>query len=196
MLTLLLGGARSGKSRFAEMIARKRGDIDVVYLATSQVHDEEMEERVKRHRQSRPGEWSTIEEPYQPSQALKKLSPGKVVLLDCITVLISNLLLKGDEVDTDVNQYQPRGEEREIMEEMEAIIEVSREKELDLIIVSNEVGQGLVPVYELGRNYRDIAGRANQLLAGAADEVYLVYAGLPVEIKQPGLKNLEKFQER
>lgn len=178
------------------MVAWSKGGAGVIYLATSEVRDDEMEERVRKHRQTRPATWETVEEPYQVSRVLADLPAGRVVLLDCITVLISNLLLQGEKAGEDDVVFQPAGKEREVMQEVEAIISEARRKNLDLIIVSNEVGQGLVPAYQLGRQYRDIAGRVNQLLAEAADEVYLCIAGLPVEIKEIGMKNLDKFSKQ
>lgn len=195
-IILILGGARSGKSKFAEMVARSKGGAEVIYLATSEVRDDEMEERIRKHRQTRPATWETVEEPYQVSQVLAGLPAGRVVLLDCITVLISNLLLQGENVGIEEKEFEPAGKEPEVMQEIKAIIAAARKKNLDLILVSNEVGQGLIPMYKLGRQYRDIAGRVNQLLAEAADEVYLCIAGLPVEIKEIGMKNLDKFSKQ
>ncbi|MDI3547491.1 MAG: adenosylcobinamide kinase / adenosylcobinamide-phosphate guanylyltransferase [Halanaerobiales bacterium] len=195
-IILILGGARSGKSKFAEMVAWSKGGAEVIYLATSEVRDDEMEERIRKHRQTRPATWETVEEPYQVSRVLADLPAGRVVLLDCITVLISNLLLQGENVGIEEKEFEPAGKEPEVMQEIKAIIAAARKKKLDLILVSNEVGQGLIPMYKLGRQYRDIAGRVNQLLAETADEVYLCIAGLPVEIKEIGMKNLDKFSKQ
>ena len=187
MIKLILGGARSGKSSFAEKIAHSLGEKDVIYLATAEIKDEEMVKRVAHHQQSRPQDWETIEEPYQAGKVLGKLKKGQVVLLDCITILISNLILdqEGKEMDK---------KEEIVMAEMETIIENSRKNDLKLILVSNEVGMGIIPSHSLGREYRDIAGRVNQYLAREASEVYLTCAGLPLEIKETGLNNLKKFQ--
>lgn len=193
MITLIIGGARSGKSTLAEKIANKRGGKEVIYLATAEVRDDEMKERVAKHRLQRPTTWKTIEEPYRVSKRLEVIDKGKVLLLDCLTVLITNLLLQGSEAGTEEIDFTPSGQEEELMEEIKAIVKVSQEKELDLIIVTNEVGQGLVPPYKLGRLYRDVVGRANQYLASIADKVYLCVAGLPIEIKEIGMKNLDKF---
>ena len=186
MLTLVLGGARSGKSSFAEKIAYFRGQDDVIYIATAEVRDEEMAQRVAAHKDSRPQQWTTIEEPVKVSQTLEKIEKNQVVLLDCITVLISNLFMKYEKNSSDEK-------EKEVLREMEQIVNVARKNEISLIMVSNEVGLGVVPAYKMGREYRDIAGRVNQFLSQKVDEVYFTIAGLPLEIQQVGLKNLKKF---
>lgn len=193
MIRLIMGGTRSGKSSFAERIANSIGGSDVIYLATAEIRDEEMKKRVKRHRQDRPASWQTIEEPYQVSKVLENVPRKSVVLLDCITVLISNLLLRGEAVDKDQNDFKIEGKEIDILSELESVIKAAQENKLELIMVTNEVGLGLVPTYKLGREYRDISGKANHYLAQKADEVYLLSAGLAIEIKEMGLKNLAKF---
>ncbi len=189
MITLVLGGARSGKSSFAERIAHYRGGRGVIYLATAEAGDQEMAARIEKHIQNRPQEWETVEESLQVSKVIAGINSEKVVLLDCITVLLSNLLLQGG-VDNGLNIEE---REAKIMEEMQAIIEEAVKKNLELIMVSNEVGMGLVPGNKLGRVYRDIAGRVNKYLAENADEVYITFAGYPLEIKKQGLENLQKF---
>ena len=193
MITLVLGGARSGKSSFAQQIAWQRGGYDVIYLATALSGDEEMAARIKDHRQNRPIEWKTIEEPLQVSKIFSALPSGQVVVLDCLTILISNILLREAEAGPTDFDFAATGNEKEIFLEIEMMLKHSREKKLDLIMVSNEVGQSLVPTYRLGRLYRDVVGRANQLLAGVAGQVYLLYAGLPVEIKELAQKHLEQY---
>ena len=193
MITLVLGGARSGKSSFAQQIAWQRGGYDVIYLATALSGDEEMAARIKDHRQNRPIEWKTIEEPLQVSKIFSALPPGQVVVLDCLTILISNILLREAEAGPTDFDFAAAGNEKEVFWELEKMLKHCREKKLDLIMVSNEVGQSLVPTYRLGRLYRDVVGRANQLLAGVAGQVYLLYAGLPVEIKELAQKHLEQY---
>ena len=177
MITLVLGGARSGKSSFAQQIAWQRGGYDVIYLATALSGDEEMAARIKDHRQNRPIEWKTIEEPLQVSKIFSALPPGQVVVLDCLTILISNILLREAEAGPTDFDFAAAGNEKEVFLEIEMMLKYSREKKLDLIMVSNEVGQSLVPTYRLGRLFRDVVGRANQLLAGVAEQVYLLYTG-------------------
>ncbi|AZO95913.1 bifunctional adenosylcobinamide kinase/adenosylcobinamide-phosphate guanylyltransferase [Halocella sp. SP3-1] len=187
VITLVLGGARSGKSTFAEKIAYQKGRDMVSYLATAEAVDQEMSKRIKKHQESRPKTWQTIEEAYKLQDVFLSFPPGQVVLLDCLTIYISNILLKG-------NDNPSCHEEAIIVEELEGVINITREKNIDLIIVSNELGSGVVPVSKLGREFRDIAGRINQLIASEADEVYLCIAGLPVEIKEIGMRNLNKFK--
>lgn len=193
MITLVLGGARSGKSSFAQQIAWQRGGYDVIYLATALNGDEEMAARIKDHRQSRPIEWKTIEEPLQVSKIFSALPPGQVVVLDCLTILISNILLREAEAGPADFDFAAAGNEKEVFLEIERMLKYSRKKKLDLIMVSNEVGQSLVPTYRLGRLFRDVVGRANQMLAGVAEQVYLLYAGLPVEIKELAQKHLNQY---
>ncbi|MBM7557117.1 bifunctional adenosylcobinamide kinase/adenosylcobinamide-phosphate guanylyltransferase [Halanaerobacter jeridensis] len=193
-LILVLGGARSGKSSFAEQIVEKYGGVDVTYIATAEARDEEMADRIKQHQSSRPEEWTTIEEPQAVSSVLGKIEQETVVLLDCVTVLVSNLLLADEELDEDEYEFAAQQREEEIMTELEKIIAQVEEKDLTLVVVSNEVGQGLVPSYQAGRIYRDVVGRANQFLAAKADEVYITYAGLPVEIKELGQATRAQFE--
>ncbi|GAB6137044.1 bifunctional adenosylcobinamide kinase/adenosylcobinamide-phosphate guanylyltransferase [Halanaerobaculum tunisiense] len=192
-LILVLGGARSGKSSFAEEIVSDLGGLDVTYIATSQPRDKEMKKRIEQHQKSRPQEWTTIEEDKEVSSVLGKIKRNSVVLIDCLTVLISNLLLDDEELDEE--EYDFNGQEREesILLEVDNIISQVAERDLTLVVVSNEVGQGLVPPYKSGRVYRDIVGRANQLVADKADQVYITYAGLPVEIKKLGEKTRQQF---
>ena len=193
-LILVLGGARSGKSSFAEEIVEKYGGLDVTYIATAEAKDEEMADRIKQHQSSRPEKWTTIEEAQAVSSVLKKIERERVVLLDCVTVLVSNLLLADEDLDEDEYEFAVQEREEEIMDELERITSQVRNRELTLVAVSNEVGQGLVPPYQAGRVYRDVVGRANQFLAAKADEVYITYAGLPVEIKELGEATRAQFE--
>ncbi|KAF1085098.1 Bifunctional adenosylcobalamin biosynthesis protein CobP [Sporotomaculum syntrophicum] len=170
-ITLIIGGARSGKSSLAEKLAGAANGA-VVYVATAGVHDDEMAERVRQHRLRRPDKWRTVEETHRLPGVLLTLPRGAVVLIDCLTLWMSNLLL--DDAKEDYIIDQARG-----------IVQVARNRQLHLIMVSNEVGCGLVPEYELGRVYRDVAGRVNQLLAELSDRVIFVVAGLPLELKTP-----------
>ena len=193
-LILVLGGARSGKSSFAEEIVKKYGGLDVTYIATAEAKDEEMAERIKQHQSSRPEGWTTIEKPQAVSSALENIERERVVLLDCVTVLVSNLLLADEELDEDEYEFSAQEREEEIMTELEKITAQVEERDLTLVVVSNEVGQGLVPPYQAGRVYRDLVGRANQFLAAKADGVYITYAGLPVEIKELGQATRAQFE--
>lgn len=178
-LILVLGGARSGKSTFAEELVMAKGGR-VVYIATSQALDEEMEQRIRLHRERRPESWRTIEETHWVADRLADLE-ADVVLLDCLTLLVSNLLL-------DEEYAAQEDKTQAILAEITKLAEIARASQADVIVVSNEVGQGLVPSYPLGRLYRDVAGWANQIIAKQADEVYLVIAGIPVELQELGRK--------
>lgn len=171
----ITGGARSGKSTFAEQIASKFG-APLGYLATAQTLDGEMDERVRRHQERRGSEWSTTEEPIHLSQALAR-SDGqyRAILVDCVTLWLSNLLFK----------YEDTGEdcEERIDEDLQRLKNTLHGMVTPVILVSNEVGMGIVPDNALARKFRDIAGRANQLLAAMADEVQVVISGIPLKLK-------------
>jgi len=179
-LALVLGGARSGKSRFAESLAREAGSR-VVYLATLVPGDAEMRLRVETHRASRPPAWRTVEEPIELVAALTATGAYDACVLDCVTLWISNLLLAGGEA-------KEPGPERvsAALEAVCGLIAWQREHPAAMIAVSNEVGSGLVPEYPLGRVYRDVLGEANQLLAAAADRAYLCVAGYALDLKAAG----------
>ncbi|MBT3187602.1 MAG: bifunctional adenosylcobinamide kinase/adenosylcobinamide-phosphate guanylyltransferase [Anaerolineae bacterium] len=188
-LILLLGGARSGKSSFAEARAKEIAADSVLYVATAETKDEEMRLRAIKHRATRPSAWVTVEAPRNVAQAIRQERSGqRVVLLDCMTVLVSNLLMdvagpEGDPFnDPSADPFDVKIEAN-VLAEVEALLAFVHEADVDMFVVSNEVGMGLVPPYELGRAYRDILGRANQVLARHADEVYLLVAGLPMKVK-------------
>jgi adenosylcobinamide kinase/adenosylcobinamide-phosphate guanylyltransferase len=188
-LTLILGGARSGKSTFAEKRAKELGGDSVLYVATSETKDEEMQQRVEKHRSERPPAWETVEAPRNVAQALRQVGSGaKVILLDCITFLVANHLLEaaGPEDDPFDNPSADPFDaqiEADVVAEVEALAAYVAESDIEMLVVSNEVGLGVVPPYELGRAYRDILGRANQILARHADEVLLLVAGIPMKVK-------------
>jgi len=181
--TLITGGARSGKSRFAELLAA-HAKRPVIYIATAQIGDEEMALRVKKHQQQRPSTWRLIEEPRNIRDTLIQLKDEDVIiLLDCVTLWLTNLLLAdGDLFNKEL--------EPQILDVVKDVAQLAREIKPQVIFVSNEVGQGIVPEYPLARAYRDLAGRSNQILAHSADQVYMVVAGFPLEIKHSGEKLL------
>jgi adenosylcobinamide kinase/adenosylcobinamide-phosphate guanylyltransferase len=169
-IILVIGAARSGKSGFAVKKAKGLAE-EVVFLAPCLPKDEEMKERILLHKKNRPLNWQTIEGDIDIKETLKSLNPKtKVVILDCLTIFISNLILK-DLPET------------KILNQVQEIIRLSLSASWQTIIVSNEVGAGIVPKYKLARNFRDITGKANQMVAKSADEVFLLVAGLPLKIK-------------
>ncbi|GAW91530.1 bifunctional adenosylcobinamide kinase/adenosylcobinamide-phosphate guanylyltransferase [Calderihabitans maritimus] len=180
-LIFVTGGARSGKSSYAERMAAELGE-KVVYLATAQARDEEMKRRIATHKARRPAHWVTIEEPLAVAEVIRQQGPRtEVILLDCLTVLVSNLLLQEE------NKYQTEetAEENEvrILNTIDDMITAARESPCHVIVVSNEVGMGVVPPYPMGRLYRDLIGKANQMVAEAADEVFFLVSGIPLKIK-------------
>lgn len=182
-LVVVTGGARSGKSTFAEKIA-KDCNSDVVYIATSIPFDDEMKARIKKHIEQRPDTWKTIEAYKDLDKHLAKEEKGQVVyLLDCITIMVTNILLEAS-IDWDkASNNEIDCIEAQIKLEIEKLLKVVNEKDTTFILVTNEVGMGIVPENKLSRIFRDIAGRINQILAQAADEVYLCVSGIPVKIK-------------
>jgi adenosylcobinamide kinase / adenosylcobinamide-phosphate guanylyltransferase len=178
-LTLLLGGARSGKSSHAQRMSEAHGGR-VTYIATATVLDEEMVARVAAHQHDRPQEWRTLELPYGVSpEHYPELSEADVILLDCLTFLVTNLLMRESPDEDHPDEARASEAVNTAIDELLSTIKHSR---ADWFIVSNEVGLGLVPPYPLGRIYRDLLGRANQRLAAQADEVYWMVAGIPVPI--------------
>ncbi len=167
-IILILGGARSGKSTYAIELARKN---KVAFIATCQALDNEMAERIKLHKKTRPGDWQTFEEPYKISPLLNKIGAKfEVILIDCLTLLVSNLMLKGMKGD-------------DIIKEIKSILVVLNKIKAKAIIVSNEVGLGIVPITKLGRGFRDIAGKVNQVVAAESDELFFMISGIPAKIK-------------
>lgn len=177
-IVLVTGGSRSGKSTFAEKYAAKYGKR-VAYVATAQVYDEEMQYRVDLHQERRPSSWKTYECPYEAETAICDASKEHdMILFDCITLYITNALLQ------DYRQQELAHHYEVVMTAIKRLIESAEESDGTVIFVTNEVGAGIVPGDALSREYRDLAGLANQLVATAADEVYLVTCGLATEIKR------------
>ncbi len=177
---LLTGGARSGKSRYAQELAARSGQ-PVLFVATAQAGDEEMKRRIEEHQRGRPATWATLEVRGHLGQSIRtNIGNARTVLVDCITLLINNLLSKYgyDESNIDVSRL-----EKEVADEIGELIKSIDEVNADFIIVTNEVGLGLVPANPIGRLYRDLLGRANQMLAARADEVYFMVSGLPITVK-------------
>jgi adenosylcobinamide kinase/adenosylcobinamide-phosphate guanylyltransferase len=185
-LILILGGARSGKSVFAERLAASSGQ-SVAFIATATAGDDEMRTRIARHRASRPGDWHTVEEPLDLTGAVRLAGAlADVMLLDCITLWLANWLSRQDETNSADTPASSSLFDRGAMQEIENLIDAlaSLGTGKTLIAVTNEVGLGIVPAYALGRTYRDTLGLVNQRLAEAAERVYLLIAGIAVDIKR------------
>ena len=172
----ILGGARSGKSHFAQELAQTMSK-KVLFVATAEPLDKEMKERIEEHKKNRPTHWQTLEIPANLGREIKEhIKDAEVVIVDCLSLLLSNLLTRQG------NNDYPDLEQR-VEGEIKGLIQCMEESKANFIIVSNEVGMGLVPDYPLGRIYRDLLGRINQLLARYTDEVYLMVAGIPLKLK-------------
>lgn len=188
-MTLVLGGVRSGKSRFAQALAEQLGCEHVLFIATAEPGDAEMQRRIAIHRQSRPGAWRTLETPLisniraediqQPGTSAASDQP-KVVLVDCLTLLVSNIVCRpgadGESCDA-ASRW-----ESDVDREVQALCDMAARHAVHLIVVSGEVGLGLVPESKLGRVFRDLLGFANQRLASFADGSYFMFAGQPVPL--------------
>lgn len=176
-LTLILGGARSGKSSHAQSLAEGTGK-SVTFLATAQALDEEMSTRIQKHRLERPSGWETLEIPCDLASHIPQIK-SEVVILDCVTLLVSNLLMQfvRDEL-VDEKPFMSAVEK-----EIEDLIAAIRGQNREWFIISNEVGLGLVPPYLMGRVYRDALGWANQRLAREANQVLFMVAGIPMVVK-------------
>jgi adenosylcobinamide kinase/adenosylcobinamide-phosphate guanylyltransferase len=182
--TLILGGARSGKSAHAESIALEAG-VEVVYLATAGAGDAEMAERILHHRGRRPASWITVEEPLALGAALRRwCAPGRVVLVDCLTLWLTNLMLSDGAQHLDVGEIAlPARFEAERSDFLATLDELGSSGG-ELILVSNEVGMGIVPWGALSRRFADEAGRLNQAVAARCDRALLIVAGLPLVLKE------------
>jgi len=184
-LILVTGGARSGKSTFAEQYASESGK-EVIYLATAEVKDEEMQARVEQHRLQRPQHFRVIEEPLHPECHLKEGHSENFFLLDCLTILLSNHLLKGmEKVETEENLSWQEKEAfcTSVMNYVDQLLREVQNCSSDVLVVTNEVGWGIVPEHFWGRIFRDLAGKANRSVATQADEVWLTVCGITKKIK-------------
>lgn len=163
MLSVLLGGARSGKSRLAVAMASRSG-LAVTFIATAEANDAEMTERIDAHRAERSSSWTTIEEPVELEAALAQVPATEAVVVDCLTLWVANLL-------------QRHLDDTDILERAGRVGALSTERQGPVIVVSNEVGSGIVPADVLSRRYRDCLGRVNAALVARADQAFLVVAG-------------------
>jgi adenosylcobinamide kinase/adenosylcobinamide-phosphate guanylyltransferase len=166
-LSLILGGARSGKSRYAEGLILKSG-LEPIYIATAQPLDDEMAERIARHRVRRGANWQTIEEPLALVNVLASaVSERRAVLVDCLTLWITNLMMQDRNIDEDINDFI------DALDQLKGVV----------VFVSNEVGQGVMPLNAMAREFIDIAGSLHQRIADRADRVVFLTAGLPHQLK-------------
>ncbi len=183
-IILVTGGARSGKSSFAEKLITDLGE-KIAYIATAVPFDEGMKDRIKKHRESRPKDWTTYEiykDIYKHIEDISK--EHDAVLLDCITILVTNLMLENHDIDWDNADWEKIDEiEVNIKNQIELLIKNLRNSKMACVIVTNELGMGIVPENRLSRIFRDIAGRINQYVASNSDEAYLAVSGIPVKIK-------------
>jgi adenosylcobinamide kinase/adenosylcobinamide-phosphate guanylyltransferase len=180
---MVTGGARSGKSTYGEQLAKERGN-NIAYIATAVVTDKDMEDRVRKHRESRPKESLTIEK-YKGFNSIDKdiVMSTDLFLLDCITTMVTNLMFDRDiDYDTCSNEDIQIVEDY-VFDEVKKLLDFMKNNGKDIILVTNEVGMGLVPAYRLGSIFRDIGGRVNQYLAKRADEVYFMVSSIPMKIK-------------
>ncbi len=177
-IILVTGGARSGKSSFAERLALKIGDGRAAYIATAQIFDDEMNFRVKLHRQRRGDNWTTFEAPFAAEEKISAVGKNfNAILFDCVTLYVSNFLCNADTDDEKFLYDNLRGL-------IGKLIDAAQSSDAVTIFVTNEVGAGIVPENKLARRFRDLAGLANQMLAAQADKVFLCVAGLAVDVKK------------
>ena len=169
-ITLILGGARSGKSKFALELAKKSYGR-VAFIATCQPRDLEMRKRIVSHKKARPKHWKTFEEPLELPALVEKIGAKfNVIIIDCLTLLVSNLFLSGVKA-------------KEIEKKAGCLCREIKKIKAGAIIISNEVGMGIVPDNALSREFRDIAGRVNQIVAAESDMVFAIFSGIPLKIK-------------
>ena len=183
-IVLITGGARSGKSTYAEKLAtQSKGGV--LYIATSIPFDNEMKDRVKKHKERRPATWNTFEGYKDLKQVFYNPKMHfDTILLDCITIMVTNLMFdsSGDNFD-DLTCDEINKMEKEILEEISDFIDETEKNSKEIIIVTNELGSGIVPENKMARVFRDIAGRVNQYIASRAQDVYMVVCGIEIKIK-------------
>lgn len=169
-IIFVTGGARSGKSDFACRLASENKGA-VTYIATAEAGDSEMKKRIEKHRRKRPRRWKLVEEPVDMRSAISQAGKSRFIIIDCLTLLITNWMLKENFTES------------KILGDLSDFLLGLKELPANVVIVSNEVGAGIVPGTKLGRTFRDICGRANQLAAEHAEDVYFLVSGIPLKIK-------------
>lgn len=181
-IALITGGARSGKSGFAENEAKKLGD-KVLYIATALPTDDEMKLRIKIHQESRPKNWITEESYKDIDKIIERYHSKDAVIIECITIMVSNLMFDMSYGQNSYSQEQNNDIEIYIKKYVKDIINASKKSEAVVFFITNEVGMGIVPDNAVSRMFRDIAGRVNSLIASEADDVYMCVSGIPMKIK-------------
>ena len=179
--TLIIGGARSGKSNFAQELALKSPQ-PVLFVATAEAGDEEMRQRIETHKRARPDTWRTLEATTLVGDRIcQEIDAVPTVIVDCITLLVNNVFNKYLNAGGELSE--PSLVEKDVMAEISSLVDCINQAEAEFIVVTNEVGQGLVPASNMSRLYRDLLGKANRILAQHADNVYTMVAGLPLKVK-------------
>ena len=183
-IIMVTGGARSGKSSFAEKTVASLGE-KILYIATAVPFDDEMKDRIRKHREQRPNTWDTAEAyKNMDIEIPKHYKNHHGIMLDCITVMVTNLMFDSPDIDWDQCSMEVvNKKEAYIQDQMDKLLTIAKELDVNIVLVTNELGMGIVPENRLSRIFRDIAGRINQQLAESADEVYLVVSGIPIKIK-------------
>jgi adenosylcobinamide kinase/adenosylcobinamide-phosphate guanylyltransferase len=194
-LSLLIGGARAGKSALAERLARASGR-PVVFVATMEPGDDEVRARIAAHRASRPAHWRTVEAPIEVMAAIREHArAGDFVVMDCVTLWVSNLLLRELSDGGEVDAARAAGAINVCIAAATDLLDELAGFDGEAAIVTNEAGMGVVPAYVLGRVFRDALGRVNALIAARADRVYYLVAGLALELKSAGARPLDALGE-
>jgi len=183
-IVLVTGGARSGKSTFGEKYIAELASR-IAYIATAIPFDDEMKSRIKHHRGSRPQEWTTVEKYFEIDRVIPSIAfEHDGIILDCVTLMVSNMMLEAPDVDWEnpdpakVNEIQDAA-----IAHAKAIVEALKASKMSGVLITNEIGMGIVPENPMARAFRDIAGRVNQTIASMSDEVWLLVSGIPVKIK-------------
>ncbi len=179
-IVFVTGGARSGKSAYAESLYS--GKQQVTYIAVARISDDEMHDRIRLHQQSRPTEWTTIEGTYDLATLVKNTG-HTALLLDCITILTSNIMFDITQDSENIPLTRQQTIENTVLQEIESLLHYVNKVDGELVMVTNEVGCSIVPEHYIARVYRDILGRINQRVAALCDEVYLVACGIPLRLK-------------
>lgn len=192
-IVLVTGGARSGKSTFGEKYVAELAER-IAYIATAIPFDDEMKSRIRHHRDTRPQEWTTVEKYFEIDRVIPSIAvEHDGIILDCVTLMVSNMMLEAPGMDwSDPDPLKVHEIQEAALDHAKAIMEALRASEMSAVLITNEIGMGIVPENPMARAFRDIAGRVNQCLAGLSDEVWLLVSGIPVKIKSEGLAEMMK----